>query len=141
MFGRIGTKFSRSLVKNIFEENPVETMRKIIGGIVLRKNGVSISTGEPERIREMDTLPFPDYSDYFHDLERSSSAINIFPTLLFETSRGCWWGAKSHCTFCGLNGGSMTFRSKTRAAFWTNSISFRRNGKPKRLMSWTTFSI
>jgi len=33
--------------------------------------------------------------------------------LLFETSRGCWWGAKSHCTFCGLNGGTMAFRSKS----------------------------
>jgi len=30
--------------------------------------------------------------------------------LLFETSRGCWWGAKAHCTFCGLNGATMTFR-------------------------------
>src|SRR5262249_12929739 len=33
------------------------------------------------------------------------------PTLFFETSRGCWWGEKSHCTFCGLNGGSMEYRS------------------------------
>jgi radical SAM superfamily enzyme YgiQ (UPF0313 family) len=33
--------------------------------------------------------------------------------LLFEASRGCWWGAKHHCTFCGLNGLSMTFRSKS----------------------------
>jgi len=33
--------------------------------------------------------------------------------LLLETSRGCWWGAKHHCTFCGLNGGTMQFRSKS----------------------------
>jgi magnesium-protoporphyrin IX monomethyl ester (oxidative) cyclase len=33
--------------------------------------------------------------------------------LLLETSRGCWWGAKQHCTFCGLNGGAMAFRSKS----------------------------
>lgn len=32
-------------------------------------------------------------------------------TLTFETSRGCWWGAKSHCTFCGLNGNSMAYRA------------------------------
>ena len=61
----------------------------------------------------MDDLPYPDFSDYFRDLGQSAAAINIFPTLLFETSRGCWWGAKSHCTFCGLNGGSMAFRSKS----------------------------
>ena len=30
-----------------------------------------------------------------------------------ETSRGCWWGAKSHCTFCGLNGSTMAFRRKS----------------------------
>src|SRR3569623_193287 len=29
-----------------------------------------------------------------------------------ETSRGCWWGAKNHCTFCGLNGEGMAFREK-----------------------------
>ena len=31
------------------------------------------------------------------------------PTLLIETSRGCWWGERNHCTFCGLNGSSMSF--------------------------------
>jgi len=31
--------------------------------------------------------------------------------LTFETSRGCWWGQRSHCTFCGLNGNSMAYRS------------------------------
>ena len=30
-----------------------------------------------------------------------------------ETSRGCWWGAKHHCTFCGLNGDGMAYRSKS----------------------------
>jgi ribosomal peptide maturation radical SAM protein 1 len=33
--------------------------------------------------------------------------------LLLETARGCWWGEKHHCTFCGLNSDDMTFRSKT----------------------------
>jgi ribosomal peptide maturation radical SAM protein 1 len=30
-----------------------------------------------------------------------------------ETSRGCWWGQKHHCTFCGLNGLGMGYRSKS----------------------------
>jgi magnesium-protoporphyrin IX monomethyl ester (oxidative) cyclase len=33
------------------------------------------------------------------------------PILFFETSRGCWWGERSHCTFCGLNGETLNFRS------------------------------
>jgi ribosomal peptide maturation radical SAM protein 1 len=33
--------------------------------------------------------------------------------LTYETSRGCWWGQKSHCTFCGLNGQGMRSRNKS----------------------------
>jgi ribosomal peptide maturation radical SAM protein 1 len=33
------------------------------------------------------------------------------PTLMFETSRGCWWGERAHCTFCGLNGSTISYRS------------------------------
>jgi len=33
------------------------------------------------------------------------------PVLYFETSRGCWWGERSHCTFCGLNGVTMNFNA------------------------------
>ena len=40
-------------------------------------------------------------------------AAGVTPTLLIETARGCWWGERSHCTFCGLNGATMAFRSKT----------------------------
>jgi ribosomal peptide maturation radical SAM protein 1 len=39
----------------------------------------------------------------------------VRPGLPLETSRGCWWGAVRHCTFCGLNGSTMTFRSKSPA--------------------------
>ncbi len=37
----------------------------------------------------------------------------VAPIVLFETSRGCWWGQKAHCTFCGLNGSTMSYRSMT----------------------------
>ncbi|HET9227615.1 MAG TPA: RiPP maturation radical SAM C-methyltransferase, partial [Thermoanaerobaculia bacterium] len=62
--------------------------------------------------RHMDDLPFPDFEDYFEQLERSGLEC-VKPRLPFETSRGCWWGEKQHCTFCGLNGATMTFRSKS----------------------------
>ena len=61
----------------------------------------------------MDNLPIPDFSDYFRDLANSTVAASVIPVLLFETSRGCWWGAKSQCTFCGLNGASLVYRSKS----------------------------
>jgi ribosomal peptide maturation radical SAM protein 1 len=43
-------------------------------------------------------------------MEKNFPNGEVKPTLLFETSRGCWWGEKSHCTFCGLNGQTMNFR-------------------------------
>src|ERR1700754_3306300 len=84
-----------------------------IPGVIYRDaRGNSGMSGPAEMIRELDTLPYPDFSDYFHDLTASSASSGVVPTLLFETSRGCWWGAKHHCTFCGLNGTTMASRRK-----------------------------
>ncbi len=56
----------------------------------------------------------PDYDDYYHLLaELGEAAQGLDRILLYEGSRGCWWGEKHHCTFCGLNASSMKFRSKT----------------------------
>jgi ribosomal peptide maturation radical SAM protein 1 len=52
-----------------------------------------------------------DYESFLTDLERNFPDGRIKPSLTFETSRGCWWGERSHCTFCGLNGGTMKYRS------------------------------
>lgn len=61
--------------------------------------------------RPLDEVVELDY-DHFLDLYESKFPnAERPPYLLFETSRGCWWGAKSHCTFCGLNGGNMSYRA------------------------------
>jgi ribosomal peptide maturation radical SAM protein 1 len=103
-----------ALVQRVFADTPMNGARPAIPGVVYRdRNGESVSSGGAEMIRDLDTLPVPDFSDYFHDLGQCTVSAPVAPTLLFETSRGCWWGAKSHCTFCGLNGGTMAFRSKS----------------------------
>jgi ribosomal peptide maturation radical SAM protein 1 len=59
--------------------------------------------------------PVPDYSDYFSDAARLGLIDASSPQTVavpFESSRGCWWGQKKHCVFCGLNGGTMQFRAK-----------------------------
>ncbi len=85
-----------------------------VRGLVFRRGGESVFTGRPGLTRDLDALPFPDFDDYFAALHASAAGNGVLPTLLFETSRGCWWGDKSHCTFCGLNGSSMVFRSKSQ---------------------------
>jgi ribosomal peptide maturation radical SAM protein 1 len=64
-------------------------------------------------IRHMDDLPRPNYADYMDQFQASRLDRDWTPTLYFETSRGCWWGERQHCTFCGLNGATMTYRSKS----------------------------
>jgi ribosomal peptide maturation radical SAM protein 1 len=67
----------------------------------------------PALVVDLDAVPAPDYADYLVRLEDSPLKASVHPELLIETSRGCWWGAKHHCTFCGLNGDTMRFRSKS----------------------------
>jgi len=64
-------------------------------------------------VLNLDELPYPDYDDYFDRLRASSLDIDGTVDLPFEASRGCWYGAKHHCTFCGLNGHTMAYRSKS----------------------------
>lgn len=68
---------------------------------------------------DLDALPTPDYSDYFEQLRatlpHSSLVRRAAVHLSYETSRGCWWGERSHCTFCGLNGQGMASREKSPA--------------------------
>jgi magnesium-protoporphyrin IX monomethyl ester (oxidative) cyclase len=52
-----------------------------------------------------------DYDDYFAALDEHFEPGAVDPFVLFETSRGCWWGERSHCTFCGLNGTTMNYRA------------------------------
>jgi ribosomal peptide maturation radical SAM protein 1 len=102
-----------ALVGRVLAGEAVDDASSTIPGIVYRSAGRSVYTGPARLTREMDRLPIPDFSDYFQDLAKSIIGASVIPTLLLETSRGCWWGAKSHCTFCGLNGGTMAFRSKS----------------------------
>jgi ribosomal peptide maturation radical SAM protein 1 len=53
------------------------------------------------------------YDQFLDKLEENFPRQEVSPVLLFETSRGCWWGARSHCTFCGLNGVTMSYRAMT----------------------------
>ena len=64
-------------------------------------------------VTEVDKNPVPDYADYFAALGASPLRGEVTPGLLVEFSRGCWWGEKHHCTFCGLNGGGMVYRAKS----------------------------
>ena len=84
-------------------------------GVAARVNG-GVETGVVRLVRDLDALPDPDYDDFFAALTRlgrDQVLGKALPLLVFESARGCWWGEKHHCTFCGLNALGMAYRSKS----------------------------
>lgn len=103
-------------------------------GVAARVSG-GVVTGPPKsRIRDVDALPVPQYCDYFAALP--ASLADLLPFYLpVEASRGCWWGAKSHCTFCGLNPTRMAFHAKKADRFLAEVATLRDRHKPRRFMA------
>ena len=100
-----------SLLQSLQENRPVENLP---GLLYRNENEIVCQNMRPESLLDLDSLPLPDFADYFHALRKSGLNLPLEKIQMpFETSRGCWWGEKHHCTFCGLNGLSMSFRSKS----------------------------
>jgi|HigsolmetaAR206D_1030411.scaffolds.fasta_scaffold00261_24 ribosomal peptide maturation radical SAM protein 1 len=68
-------------------------------------------------------LPEPDFTSYFARVERSAARPHIEPKLVLEGSRGCWWGQRRHCAYCGLDESSITFRGKDPEEFLQEIVS------------------
>jgi len=101
---------------------------KLVPGVSIRKGNALIDgheSGQP--VMNLNDSPAPDYSDYMNALERAGFHKQIRISLPFEASRGCWWGAKHHCTFCGLNGSTMAFRKKTAARVYDEILNIAKD--------------
>lgn len=88
---------------------------QVPGAIVRTPDGI-VRGPSPELLKDLNGLPIPDYSEYFDALDRYGREALLGGrriNLVFESSRGCWWGQKHHCTFCGLNSTGMTYRRKS----------------------------
>lgn len=66
-------------------------------------------------LTDLASSPRPVFDDYFEHLERLEGQLpdGLPLALPFESSRGCWWGQRSHCTFCGLLGLEIAERAHT----------------------------
>jgi ribosomal peptide maturation radical SAM protein 1 len=107
-----GESVIAGLVADLFSGRPVK-----------RRPGLCVRQGKrrftieqsSENVRSIGAVPYPNYDEYFDQIGRLTVGSEILRdiSIPFEGSRGCWWGAKQHCTFCGLNGSAMAFRSKS----------------------------
>ncbi|MCP4153081.1 MAG: RiPP maturation radical SAM protein 1, partial [bacterium] len=86
-------------------------------GLMWRNGEKIVFNGRSHNLTDMNYTPVPDYDEYIY--ARQASKYNEYPEIQpfyipIETARGCWWGVKSQCTFCGLNRAGMEFRSKSQ---------------------------
>ncbi len=87
-----------------------------VPGLARRLDGRVVVTPPAPATARLDDLPAPDYEEYFEHAENLGVLRRVGHRSIWlpiETARGCWWGAKHHCTFCGLNATTMAFRSKS----------------------------
>ena len=64
-------------------------------------------------VETLDLLPRPDTSDFEHAWQASEFGQQQTPRYLLETTRGCWWGTRQRCLFCGQASAQLVFRSKS----------------------------
>lgn len=78
--------------------------------------------------KDMNTVMTPEYRDFFQEKELamngffgdifSGTGINPDTPVFLEGSRGCWWGQRKACAFCGLNGLTDVYREKSVEHFY-----------------------
>ena len=83
------------------------------------KSGDFICNGVPRATTgSLEDYPVPNYDDFVSACsEVNDIKDQIVPGMTVESSRGCWWGQKKGCVFCGFNGKGMSFRSKAPEKF------------------------
>lgn len=102
----------RALVTLLESREEPDLLEAVPGLLYRSEQGGALSGAPVKPETALSTLPTPEYSDYIETIHRLGIAGMRDLTIPLETSRGCWWGARSHCTFCGLNGNGIGYRTK-----------------------------
>ncbi len=80
-------------------------------------------------INDMELIDIPNYDDYFQQLSKKQQEGLLpaeWPTwITYESSRGCWWGSKCPCAYCGLNTINMKYRQKSNKRILNEIVSLK----------------
>lgn len=80
-------------------------------GVFVRNQGTNHKKPATGPALDPDTRLRLDYRPFLERRENRLGGQSGKPVLPFETSRGCSWGEKSPCRFCGLNGSCRDSRA------------------------------
>lgn len=100
------------VVRTDGEEIFPELVRRLRGGIayhdlpgiVWRRADGEVAGNETSALHQLGApRPHLRFDPYFQRVRMLGLQHQIDPWLPFESSRGCWYGEKNQCTFCGLH--------------------------------------
>ncbi len=109
-----GEKVIVELAKASIDKQLLENIPDIIYREKNFENPLKSKFSKPQI--KLDDSPCPNYDDFAEDLNNlfRNEQIKInWNTIPIETSRGCWWGQKNHCIFCGIDDVTMRYREKS----------------------------
>ncbi|MEM0135757.1 MAG: RiPP maturation radical SAM C-methyltransferase [Thermoplasmatales archaeon] len=116
------------MVKSVLNADENETRN--IRGLLYRHGNKVVSNEPPYLIRDLNKYPAMDCDDYFEQLVTISPGLNLDNIdIKIEFNRGCWWGQNSQCTFCGLNGLGISYRSKSHEKALTDLLTVSKKYK------------
>lgn len=84
------------------------------------------------KITSLNDRIIPDYREFIAQRRVSPYSERQF-TLLFEASRGCWWGDKHHCRFCGIRPVREGYRERETEAVFDEILALHRSYRPDLL--------
>src|SRR5262249_23506951 len=115
--GEMGDGIARlsSAIDHVFKGESETTFPTFLADVARgHRPNQRVISGTP--CRDLSTIPMPDFDDYAGQKRAWLTGENFVRDdevwLPYETSRGCWWGERHHCTFCGLNAQGMAHREK-----------------------------
>ena len=121
------------LVELVSRDKHLDSMRAVPG--VLTRDSVPGLPLTCRQVSSLDELPFPDFRDYFEQLQTLVHAKPTYVALPVEGSRRCSWGSQQHSgqirkmgwAFCGLNRSwqGYRFKSASRIAAEVDALTDR----------------
>jgi ribosomal peptide maturation radical SAM protein 1 len=106
------------IVAHLQSAGTLEDLPQIAGVSSCRTTAEAVRRDRFSQLNSLESLPPPDYEDYFRALSGLTSSRSFLPTLPVELSRGCWWqqrsdgGSHTGCAFCNLNLQWSGYRTK-----------------------------
>jgi ribosomal peptide maturation radical SAM protein 1 len=105
---------AESIATGVFQKLIKDDPLPLLSGLAFRQNEcVQCKPDTGLHLTKLDESPLPDYDDFFYELRKSQidpSEIRI--QIPYESARGCYWGQKKKCLFCGDRGASLEYRTR-----------------------------